>query len=214
MNLELLPVGAYAGVNRNDPIRFYHWPVIGPMYRRRVELCLEQLQPGQDVLEIGFGSGVTFLNLHRLFRRIHGLDLTADASAVAAVFGRRGIDVELRNGSVLDLPYPDDTFDAVLLISILEHLQPEDQPRAFAEISRVLKPGGQVVYGIPIERPLMVAAFRILGYDIRAHHFSTEQDVMRAACARLSRVRIRQLRALGGLVGAVYDVGHFVKPRA
>ena len=38
-----------------------------------------------------------------------------------------------------------------------------------------------MVYGVPIERPLMVFAFKLLGYDIRKHHFSTEKDIERAA---------------------------------
>ena len=112
------------------------------------------------------------------------------------------------------MPYPDNQFDTVLLISILEHLKPDDQPRAFAEIQRVLKPGGQVVYGVPIERPLMVFMFRRLGYDIRQHHFSTEKDVSGAAGRLMQKVRVVQMRSTPSVFGAVYEVGHFVKPAA
>jgi ubiquinone/menaquinone biosynthesis C-methylase UbiE len=107
------------------------------------------------------------------------------------------------------MPYPDHHFDTVLLISILEHLKPEDQPRAFAEIRRVLKPGAQVVYGVPIERPLMVFMFRRLGYDIRAHHFSTERDISAAAAQSLQKVRITQMLSTPPIFGPVYEVGHF-----
>jgi ubiquinone/menaquinone biosynthesis C-methylase UbiE len=96
---------------------------------------------------------VTFLNLHDQYREIHGIDLTASVDEIAAFFRRKGIETYLHNGSVLAMPYDDNTFDSVLLISILEHLQPGDQIKAFSEITRVLKPGGQVVYGVPIERP-------------------------------------------------------------
>jgi ubiquinone/menaquinone biosynthesis C-methylase UbiE len=209
--LKLLSTDEYVGVNDDDPIRFYHWPLIGRMYRRRVELCLGECRGGERVLEIGFGSGLTFLNLHEQYKEIHGLDLTADASAVQAAFAKRNIDTQLRQGNVLEMPYPDNQFDTVLLISILEHLKPVDQPRAFAEIRRVLKPGGQVVYGIPIERPLMVFMFRRLGYDIRQHHFSTEKDVSGAAGQIMQKVRVVQMRSTPAIFGAVYEVGHFVK---
>src|SRR6185295_17012104 len=116
---------------------------------------------------------------------------------------------ELCNGSVLEMPYADESFDTVLLISILEHLQPTQQERAFSEIRRVLKPGGQVVYGVPIERPLMVFLFRVLGQNIREHHFSTERQVAEAAGKLFEKIRITQLR--GGAAGAVYEVGHFRK---
>jgi ubiquinone/menaquinone biosynthesis C-methylase UbiE len=181
------------------------------MYRRRVEMCLAECTGGERVLEVGFGSGVTFLNLHERYREIHGLDLTADVGSVARVFQGRGIETDLRNGSVLSMPYASDTFDTVLLISILEHLKPHEQEPAFREIARVLKPRGQVVYGVPVERKLMVFAFRALGYNIREHHFSTEMQVSAAAEGVFERVRVTPMRSL---LGSVYEVGHFRKRAA
>lgn len=209
--LKLLPYREYAGVGRDDPLRFYFWPVIGKMYRRRVELCLAECTPGQRVLEVGFGSGVTFPNLDELYEEIHGLDLSASVEDVAAVFKARHIETHLQNGSVLAMPYDNDFFDTVLLISILEHLKPSEQIQAFAEIRRVLKPGGQAVYGVPVERRLMVFVFRLLGCDIREHHFSTEKDVLSAADNTLDKVRLIQMRSVASLFGPVYEVGHFVK---
>lgn len=209
--LKLLEKSEYGGVNRNDPIRFYYWPVFGALYRRRVELALDELKMGERILEIGFGTGVTFPHLHEQFKEIHGLDLTADTDRITAIWKLRGIDVHLKLGNILKMPYPDDHFDTVLLISILEHLKPADQPAAFAEIRRVLKPGGQIVYGVPIERGLMVIMFRILGYNIREHHFSTEKDVSTAAGGLLQQVALKQMRGPIPGTGAIYEVGHFTK---
>ena len=66
--LKLMPLEKYGGVNRDDPLRFYFHPLFGPAYRRRVELCLEELEGGERVLEVGFGSGLSFLNLRELYR--------------------------------------------------------------------------------------------------------------------------------------------------
>jgi SAM-dependent methyltransferase len=216
--LKLLPYREYAGVGRNDPLRFYFWPVIGTMYRRRVELCLAECTGGERILEVGFGSGVTFPNLAEIYEEIYGLDLNAPVEDVAAVFRARQIQTHLQNGSVLSMPYENDFFDTVLLISILEHLKPYEQIRAFREIRRVLKPTGQVVYGVPIERRLMVFAFGLLGCDIRRHHFSTEKDVFNAAAGVLDQVRVARMppllssdRKTRGLFGPVYEVGHFIK---
>lgn len=191
-----------------DPIRFYHWPVIGKLYRRRVELCLAECSGGQRVLEVGFGSGVSFINLHEGYEEIHGIDLTAHADAVYEVFRKRGIETFLQNGSVLDMPYSDNYFDTVLLISILEHLKVEEQSTAFKEIFRVLKPGGQVVYGVPVERPAMRIFFFLLGYDIRRYHFSTEKNVQMGAERLFQKFRISEIK---NLFGPVYQVGSFVK---
>jgi SAM-dependent methyltransferase len=212
VRLKLLPRDQYVGVNELDPVRYYYWPVFGAMYRRRVEMCLSECSGGDRILEIGFGTGLSFLNLSETYREIHGLDLTADAALVQKNFADRNVKTDLRQGNVLAMPYEDGFFDTVLLISILEHLKPEDQPKAFAEIRRVLKPGGQVVYGVPIERPLMVFMFKCLGHDIRKEHFSTESDVSSAAAGALEKVRVVQMRSRPGLFGAVYEVGHFRKP--
>lgn len=209
--LKLLPYDHYAGVDRNDPLRFYFWPVIGAMYRRRIELCLAECTGGQRVLEVGFGAGVTFLNLHNNYKEIYGLDLTASVEDVTAVFKAKQIETHLQNGNVLYMPYANDYFDTVLLISILEHLKPAQQVQAFREIRRVLKPKGQAVYGVPIERKLMVLMFRLLGCKIREHHFSTEKDVFNAANEVLDKVRVVQMQSVPSLFGPVYEVGHFVK---
>src|ERR1700685_411043 len=92
--LKLLGREEYVGVNSDDPIRFYRWPVIGSMYRRRVELCLGECRGGPRLLEIGFGSGLTFTNLHEMYKEIHGLDLTADTAAVQNAFAKRGVDTQ------------------------------------------------------------------------------------------------------------------------
>ncbi len=214
--LRLLPPELLAEVNRSDPInvalmRFYRLPVFGKMYRRRVEMCLDQCCGGDAVLEVGFGIGLTFWNLSRLYRRIHGLDLEVNVAEVARLHAEQGIAANLTNGNVLNMPYDDGSFDTVLLISILEHLKPQEQDQAFRELRRVLKPGGQVVYGVPIERPLMVFMFRVLGWDIRKLHFSTEIQVRAAAARHLCEVGVRQMPSCPQWFGAVYEVGHFVR---
>jgi len=213
IKLRLLPYREYAGVDRNDPLRFYFWPVIGRMFRRRIELCLAECKGGQRVLEVGFGAGVTFPNLCENYKEIYGLDLNAEVCDVAAVFRARQIETHLQNGSVLSMPYADDFFDTVLLISILEHLKPTEQVQAFREIRRVLKPGGQAIYGVPIERRFMVSMFWLLGFDIRKHHFSTEKDVASAANCVLKKVKVIRMQSVPSFFGPVYEIGHFVKNR-
>lgn len=209
--LKLLPAGQYRGINQDDPVRFYYWPVFGRMYRRRVELCLAECRGGERILEVGFGSGLSFLNLHEQYSEIYGLDLTAAVDEVRAVFDALNIPTLLQNGNVLAIPFADNFFDTVLLISILEHLQPTELAQAFEEIRRVLKPGGQVVYGAPIERPFMVAMFRLMGYDIRKAHFSSEKQIAEAASQAFQQVRVIRMKNTPPLFGAVYEVGHFVK---
>ncbi len=209
--LKLLPLNQYKGVNDLDPIKYYYWPIFGGMYRRRVELALGECTGGERVLEIGFGTGLAFPNLHELYKEIHGLDLTADIDAVKSVFEPMGIPLFLEKGDVLNMPYPDDEFDTVLLISILEHLKPKELEQAFNEVKRVLKPGGQMVYGTPVEKPFMVFMFRLLGHDIRDEHFSTEKEIAAAAHKAFSKGHVLEMKSAPPIAGTVYTVGNFIK---
>lgn len=209
--LKLLPAQTYKGVNQFDPIKYYYWPVFGKMYRRRVELALGECTGGERVLEVGFGTGLTFPNLHDLYEEIHGIDLTADIEAVQSVFEPMGIPLFLEKGDVLNMPYPENKFDAVLLISILEHLKPLELEQAFAEVKRVLKPGGQIVYGTPVEKPFMVFMFRMMGHDIRDEHFSTEKEIAAAAYKAFSKGHVIEMKSTPPIAGAVYNVGNFIK---
>jgi ubiquinone/menaquinone biosynthesis C-methylase UbiE len=209
--LKLLPADQYKGVNQYDPIKYYYWPVFGQMYRRRVELALSECTGGERVLEIGFGTGLAFPNLHDTYKEIHGLDLTADIDAVKSVFEPTGIPLFLKKGDVLNMPYENNYFDTVLLISILEHLKPFELEQAFIEIRRVLKPGGQIVYGTPVERPFMVSMFRLLGHNIRDEHFSTEKEISNAARRTFPKGSVVQMKSTPPIFGAVYEVGNFIK---
>src|SRR5262245_61841317 len=86
--LKMLARRDYPAPQGTDPLRWYWWPVLGSMYRNRVELCLRECSGGCRVLDVGFGSGVTFFNLHELYHEIHGIDLDGDARGVEETFRR------------------------------------------------------------------------------------------------------------------------------
>ncbi len=208
-NLKIRKIRDYVGVNRDDPIRLYNLPFVGSIYRDRVERCLNELTGGERVLEIGFGSGVTFLNLNEMYKEIHGLDLTANVELIASSFKKIGIRPFLKNGNVLNLPYPDNYFDSILLISLLEHLKPESLTSAFREIYRVLKQGGQVVYGVPVDRKVMNYAFLLLGSNIKDHHFSDQEQVAATVKSIFKEVAISNICMWP--FGKLYEIGSSIK---
>jgi len=209
--LKLLSAGQYKGVNQYDPIKYYYWPIFGRMYRRRVELALGECTGGERILEVGFGTGLAFPNLRDNYREIHGIDLTADIKAIESVFKPLNIPLFLKKGDVTKMPYEDNTFDTVLLVSILEHLRADELEKAMIEVFRVLKPGGQMVYGTPVEKPFMVFMFRLLNHNIRDEHFSTEKEIAEAAYKVFSKGHIIHMKSIPPIAGAVYTVGNFLK---
>lgn len=97
---------------------------------------------GEHVLELGAGPGAATEELRKHAARVTSLEYS---HAFAARIARR---VQTGNGDVLQgdasaLPFPEKTFSAIATVLMLHHLKsPELQERAFAEIFRVLRPGG------------------------------------------------------------------------
>jgi len=168
-------------IPEEDPLRLYYSPVVGRFYHRRVDVAMSLIGKGSRVLDVGFGSGTSFLELNARFDNIYGLDTHQYGGVIKEIYKREGIDVRLSEGSILDPPYEDNYFDAILAISILEHLQPADLPRVMAQASRLLRPGGIFVIGMPGLNSMMSTAFRVLGYDISKHHFSSPHQALEAA---------------------------------
>jgi SAM-dependent methyltransferase len=113
---------------------------------RHLPTCIEALNvAGKRVLEIGLGEGADSEQLIRRGAIWSGIDLTAESIArVRARLTLRELPYdELRQGSVLDLPFADDSFDMVFSHGVLHHVP--DIRRAQSEIHRVLRPGGELV---------------------------------------------------------------------
>jgi SAM-dependent methyltransferase len=105
-----------------------------------------RLAPGTALLDVGSGLG----GPARHFAEAHGcdvtgLDLTPDFVAAATGLTRRtGLADRVRfvEGSALAMPFEDGRFDAASLIHVGMNIA--DKPRLFAEIRRVLRPGGRL----------------------------------------------------------------------
>ncbi|MFA4964300.1 MAG: ubiquinone/menaquinone biosynthesis methyltransferase [Thermoleophilia bacterium] len=109
------------------------------------------LRPGDRALDVCCGTGDLCLTLvdHCPWCEVTGLDFTeamlAQARAKAAARQRRGLPAPARflRGDLLDLPFADGEFAAVTVGWGVRNVP--DIPRAFAEMHRVVRPGGRVV---------------------------------------------------------------------
>ena len=113
---------------------------------RHLPACIDALNvAGKQVLEIGLGEGSDSERLIRQGAHWSGVDLTAESvERVRTRLTLRQLPYqELRQGSVLDLPFKDSKFDMVFSHGVLHHVP--DIERAQREIHRVLVPGGELV---------------------------------------------------------------------
>ena len=100
-----------------------------------VRRYLNALPRASRVLDAGCGEGV-LVEEYADRLDIAGVDANYSSASVT-------------QGSVTELPFPGDSFDRALCLDVLEHLAYEEQPRALAELFRVLRPGGEVLVSVP-----------------------------------------------------------------
>lgn len=113
---------------------------------RRITALLDD-PAGRVNLDVGADNGVISYLLRRRGGRWASADL--DERAVASIRELVGENVHRLDGA--RTPFPDATFDQVVVVDYLEHI-PDD--RAFAdELARILKPGGRVIINVPHLRP-------------------------------------------------------------
>lgn len=129
---------------------------------------------GLDALDLGSDNGVISHLLRQRGGRWSSADLTDET--VAAI--RRMVGGEVHRLTGPDLPFPDASFDLVVVVDLLEHI--DDDRRLLEEIARCLRPGGRAVLNVPHSHrfSLLEPVRRTLGltdaWHGHVHHGYTE----------------------------------------
>lgn len=142
------------------------YELVANAYRRLVmrpnlhRVLTNAFAPGSELLHAGCGSGHVDAPLHRTMR-ITALDRSPRA---LQMYRRNNPTVHAtEHGSPLRLPFPEDRFDGVYNLGVVEHFTTDELDRFFGECRRVLKPGGRAVIFWPHRHATS-------GYVIRAAH--------------------------------------------
>jgi SAM-dependent methyltransferase len=146
-----------------------HWWYRG---RRNVlNLVVSQLgvAPGARILDAGCGSGRNMVELAR-FGAVTGIELSR-TSVEAARARDAG---EVVEGSLLDMPFEDDSFQLGASLDVIEHLQ--DDRCALRELRRVIVPGGKLLIMVPAYQWLWSAHD-----EINHHHRRYSRDTLLSA---------------------------------
>lgn len=121
-----------------------------PMYVNTIEEMVAQVEEGRDkkILDVGCGTG-------NVTERLHDKFPSASVLAVDPSEGMREVcvkkfegvrEINVAEGGSLEVPAAYGEFDSVLSNLALHHVLPEQRGRCAAELARVLKPGGTLIY--------------------------------------------------------------------
>jgi len=158
--------------------------------QRQILVCQEFAPHAQSLLDIGCSAGYVLQAARALGLEPTGLDLSKFAVGLCRDKGFRA-----EQGSLMEMPFPDNSFDIITLKHTLEHVErPMD---ALREIRRVLRPGGVAFVIVPdaayYKIPLMPRRGRSFRPDRRGwqHHVYFYDRNLADACQRAGLVPLK-----------------------
>jgi len=132
---------------------------------------MAKIKPGDKVLDVGCGTGSLTLTAKSYAGpsgSVYGIDASPEMIDAARKKAQRtGWEAVFEIGLIEKIPYPDATFDVVINRLVIHHLPDDLKRQAFAEILRVLKPGGLFFIADfkPPANPLLAhVALALVGY--------------------------------------------------
>ena len=154
----------FEGGKRPETAKFY---AVDESSSARYEQLLDAMPPGARVLEYGCGPGSAAYYLAERGAQVSGIDISSVAIERAEQAAAEQGQSDRTNFQVMDaeaLEFEDHSFDLVCGSGILHHL---DLERAFGEITRVLKPGGEGVFMEPLGHNPLINLYRRRTPDLR-----------------------------------------------
>ncbi len=106
-----------------------------------------KLTTGMSVLDLASGTGTLAIIIKRKFPDVDVVGVDGDPRILQIANAKSesaNVKIEFDQGLATQLPYADSSYDRVFSTLFFHHLGTSDKARAFAEIFRVLKPGGQL----------------------------------------------------------------------
>jgi ubiquinone/menaquinone biosynthesis C-methylase UbiE len=111
------------------------------------------------LLEVGTGSGIFLPELSRHCHSIYAIDVHDKMTAVESLCHKLSIDAKLKRCGIESTPFPDNFFDIIIAVSVLEFVN--DLDMALDEIKRILKPEGFFLTICPQQSPLLDAILNL-----------------------------------------------------
>ncbi len=108
---------------------------------RGLSLIENMIEKRKKILEVGCGLGLNCEYFKKKGYFVYGID--NDKELVERT--RRYSSANLRPGSALDIPFPDSTFDVVIYMFVLHHINPKYHKQVLNQTSRVLKKDGVMI---------------------------------------------------------------------
>ncbi|MFA5858927.1 MAG: class I SAM-dependent methyltransferase [Elusimicrobiota bacterium] len=197
--------------NSEDPIEYYYKPLTGFMYLKRLKMAEKVVKTVHcnNLLEIGYGSGIFLPELSVHCASLYGMDIHSNVKLVHEMLVKEGVNAQLSTGDILKMEYLTGQFDCVVCLSVMEHI--EDTKTAVEEIHRILAEKGFLIVGIPTKNVITDGLFKILGFDHDKEHVSGHNKVIAELRKKFDLQLLVKFPVITPLDLSLYTVTKWVK---
>lgn len=101
-----------------------------------IERILRKVPKEAKILDAGCGQGLLVQEFHQRGYDTMGIDAFYSSELV-------------KKDNILRNKFKDNTFDVILCLDVIEHFQLEEQEKLIKELTRIIKPGGKIIWSIP-----------------------------------------------------------------
>lgn len=138
-----MQISEYKNIFENEATHFYY---VG--YRKIIFSFIKKIFKGNRtkkirILDAGSGTGIVAQQLSQ-FGKVEAIDISNEAVKFAK---KRGVNI--KKGSIVNLPFKENTFDLTLSLDVIYHQAVDSDQQALAELWRVLKPQGILILKVP-----------------------------------------------------------------
>ena len=186
----------------NRLVRYINWKKLDSV------LSLLPQQERRSALDFGCGNGVMLPTLSGIFDTVVGIDIhTSAASRAMHEYSLNNVFLIRTDG--MKLPFKDDAFHTVLTTSVLEHFT--DLEEVVAEIARIIKPGGSLLFLSPTENMFYRFGRWLFGFKKPEDHYYAAREIELVLKTYLTAEVKRDFPINFLPFVSVYRIGRFIK---
>lgn len=168
-------------------------------YQKKLQITRQYLRPDMEVLEFGCGTGSTAIAHAPFVKHVQAIDISARMIEIAQAKADAGAigNVTFERAAIDDFSAPDQSFDAVLGLSILHLVENRDE--VISRVQKMLKPGG-----------VFVSSTACLGDTMKFFAFIAPIGKFLGLMPLVKVFTMQQLR--DSLTGAGFEIEHDRQP--
>jgi ubiquinone/menaquinone biosynthesis C-methylase UbiE len=168
-----------------------------------------------SLLEIGFGSGVLLPELAKYSKKTLGIDIHSHIKDVKKMTLKENVNAALSKGSIVELPYKNNSFDCIISVATIEHIVKLSQ--AVGELKRILKRDGLGILGFPVANKLsdmllvLTGSLRVYKKELKEIHPNTHRDILEEIKKQFDNIKVSRFPAITPLDFSLYCCCMFKK---